>query len=138
MGSKQGTSSTRKSNVISFEKARKASSDRARDIMIQEKLALQELSMEFYQLLLDEYKHNVSSDPTAELDLQLLLNNQIADPVDLNSPQQRYNRVENFCYKYRLTIEQYCRLQTRLREFPKTLSEWQKLNQQAKQYIQKC
>lgn len=129
---------TKRSNVISFESAKRASTERARDIMMQEKLALQELSREFYLLLLDEYRQNVSNDNASQLDLQLLLDMHIEQGGYRIQRRLHNNKVEQFSYKYRLTIEQYCRLQIRLRDFPTSLSDWQKLNQQAKQFIKSC
>lgn len=95
--------------------------------MQREKLELQELSSEYYGLLLDTYERTIICDakPAHALNQlldacqQMLNTNQPFLPETVEAAELR------FWYQFSSTIEQYCRLQQRLLNYPSSVSKWQ-------------
>ena len=101
--------------------------EQARQQMRQEKIGLQTLISEYYCLLLDEYERSISRDKPRGTKLNRLLEKgqqHLDDQGQIPSPVSDETLLLFWC-QFQTTIEQYCRLQQRLYQFPSTLSQWQ-------------
>lgn len=95
--------------------------------MQREKLELQELSSEYYGLLLDTYERTIISDAKPAQALNQLLDT-CQQMLNTNQPllPETVEPAElQFWYQFSATIEQYCRLQQRLLNYPASVSKWQ-------------
>jgi|GEM_PF-2998644 len=95
--------------------------------MQREKLQLQELSCEYYELLLETYQRTVSfgARPSQALNRLLDTCQQMLDTEQSPLPAITDANELQFWYQFSTTIEQYCRLQQRLLNYPADISRWQ-------------
>ncbi len=95
--------------------------------MQREKLQLQELSSEYFGLLLEAYERHINPGKKCIRALTLFLDrcqSTLTTPNQL-LPELTEPAELRFWYQFSTTIDQYCRLQQRLLNYPSNISGWQ-------------
>jgi len=99
-------------------------SQQARHQMQMEKLSLQELVSEYFSLLLEEFERSVDSSKQRVQKLTNLLE-QCQQHETGNMPEIYDPKQLQFWCRFQTTIDQYCKVQERLMNFPSSISRWQ-------------